>query len=248
MEDKAVKKRAPAKTRDDSSLQSNIAQRRLQARASGEKDYLDRREELLQAAGKIFKEKGFRGASIDQIAKEVGIDRASIYYYTSGKEELFRDIVQDATSSNIMMAEGIFGSDLPSKEKIHKLVTSLMQSYQDHYPYLYVYVQEDMTRIASERTAWAAGMRKLAKRFDSAVTSIIREGIANGAFRCDPAQAHIAAFAIIGMCNWSHRWFQPAEKNSAALVGETFARIVLSGLGSDRADQTVPVDGGLRRD
>jgi AcrR family transcriptional regulator len=211
-------------------ISSNIAQRRLQARLSGDKDYQQRREQLLKAAGRVFQEKGFKGASINDVARAVGIDRASLYYYTSGKEELFREMVHEATLANIEMAETIRASKIPPDRKIRDFITSLMRSYETHYPYLYVYVQEDMTQIAQKSTRWAREMNKLAKRFDQAVIGIVQEGLDDGTFRSNGGTAAVIAFGIIGMCNWSHRWFKPTGKLSGAMIGTVFADMILDGL------------------
>lgn len=209
---------------------SNIALRRLQARQSGDKEYQARREQLLRAAADVFRQMGLKGASIHHIARAVGIDRASIYYYTSGKEELFHEVVRMATLGNIEMAEAIHTGDLPSREKIEQFVVTLMKSYEDHFPYLHVYVQEDMARIAGSQTAWAKDMGKLAKRFDHAVVGIVQAGIDDGTLRSDVGDAQVIAFGIIGMCNWSHRWYKPAGRHSAAAIGKSFARLVLDGI------------------
>jgi AcrR family transcriptional regulator len=210
--------------------QSNIAQRRLQARQSGDKDYQERRAQLIKAAGRIFQEKGFKGASINDMAKAVGIDRASLYYYTSGKEELFREMVHEATLQNILMAEAIRASKDTPGQKIRKFVTSLMASYETHYPYLYVYVQEDMTQIAHKSTRWAKDMNKLAKRFDQAVIGIVQQGLDDGSLKSKGGTASVISFGIIGMCNWSHRWYKPAGKLSAETIGSVFADMILDGL------------------
>ena len=209
---------------------SNIAQRRLQAKLSGDKDYRERREQLLKAAGKVFQEKGYKGASINDIAKAVGIDRASLYYYTSGKEELFREVVHEATLSNVLMAEEVHQSVASSREKIGNFIISLMKSYEEHYPYLYVYVQEDMAQIAGKRTTWAKDMSKLTKRFNEAIIGIVQAGLDDGTLRDSVGNAQLITFGIIGMCNWSHRWYKPSGKLSSETIGQAFAEMVLNGL------------------
>lgn len=214
---------------------SNIAHRRLQLRVSGDPNYQRRREQLLDAAGRIFREKGYNGANINDFAKAVGIDRTSLYYYMSGKEELFREIIQDATYSNVLMAETIRDSKDAPGEKIRKFITSLMTSYETHYPYMYAYIQEDMTQIAKKRSRWASDMKKLSKRFDKAVIAIVQEGLDDGSFKPNGGTAPLIAFGIIGMCNWSHRWFKPSGKLGAEVVGNSFAALILDGLVEGRS-------------
>ncbi len=220
---------------------SNIARRRRQAKSSGEEDYTARRAQLIEAAGRIFREKGYEKASISDFAKALGMDRASVYYYTSGKEELFRDIVQDAVRSNIELVEDIARSDASPREKIERVLIGLMVSFERHYPYLYAYIQEDMTRIGGNKTAWAREMQKLTERFDAATLSIVQEGIRAKAIRDDAASAQVISFAMIGMCNWTHRWFRPSGKLSGEGLGQAFADILLKGILTDDPESSQPV-------
>lgn len=209
---------------------SKIGQRREQALTSNEQEYHQKREQLLQAAGRIFREKGYEGASMTDFAKAIGIDRASLYYYISGKAELFQEMVKHAVMANVEMIEMVRDSDLAPAERIRAFVVGLMRSYEEHYPYLYAYVQEDMVRIAAGRTAWAKVMQRLSDRFDAAALAIVRQGLETGAIRRDAGSARLITLAIVGMCNWSHRWFRPTGESSGEALGEAFSKIVLGGI------------------
>jgi AcrR family transcriptional regulator len=209
-----------------------IAKRRAVARSAGDTEYQQRRTQLVDAAAKIFREKGFQAASVNDMAKAVRIDRASLYYYTSGKDELFQEVVRGAALNNVQMAEAIRdGSESPGK-KLEKFIVSLMTAYEEHYPYLYAYVQEDMAQIARKRSRWAKEMSALSDRFHAAVVGIIQAGLDQGSFRRDIGSANLLALGIIGMCNWSHRWFRPSGAETAESIGRTFSRMILDGLRS----------------
>jgi AcrR family transcriptional regulator len=207
---------------------SEMAQRRALARATDDPNYRRRREELLRAAAKVFKAKGYAGASLNDIAAEVGIDRASLYYYASGKEELYQEIVFNAVHDNVTAIERIQQERATAIDKVGKFVRTLMQSYETHYPYLYIYVQENMASL--DDTAWTRRVRQLARRFTRAATAIVQQGIDAGEFRPEVGDAKLVAFGIIGMCNWTHRWFQPGREANADEIGGVFSELILGGL------------------
>jgi len=209
---------------------SNIAQRRRQAQISGDKAYSERRKNLLKAAGELFREKGFSSTSVNDLAEKLKIDRASLYYYTSGKEELFQEMVYEAALANVLMAESVKNNSHSTEEKITELVTSLIKGYETHYPYLHVYVQEDMTKIANLDTLWARKMINISDRFDAAVVAIVQDGLDNGTITPDSGSAKILASGIIGMCNWCHRWLHPKGKQSAEDIGKVYANTLLNGM------------------
>lgn len=207
-----------------------IAHRRRQARAAADPSYQTRRDEILIAAARLFSEKGYKGVSTRDVAEAVGIDRASLYYYATGKHELFQEVVREAILKNVLMAEMVRDSDKSSREKLVTFVSSLMTSFAVHYPYIYVYIQEDMAKVTEKSTKWASEMKSFSRRFERAVIAIVQEGIDDGTFRANCGSARLLTFGIIGMCNWSHRWFKPNAGPSAEEVSEIFSGMILDGL------------------
>ena len=208
---------------------SRISDRRQNARRTAAADYEKRRASLLSAAADVFKEMGYGAATVDDIARRAEMDRASVYYYFSGKKDLFREMVGDATRENVEMAERTARLDCPPREKLRRVIHALFESYQRHYPYLYVYVQEDMSRLAQDRSAWSKGIIALNRRFDAAMLSIVQDGLSSGEF-VSSGDAKVISAGVVGMCNWSHRWFDPAGPYRPAQVADAFAEMVLGGL------------------
>src|SRR5690349_11985994 len=118
---------------------SKMSARRQSALKAGMDEYEKKRAEILQIAAGVFKEFGYEAATVDEIAKRAGLDRASLYYYYKGRKELFQAMVGLATAGNVEMAEAIAASDEPPAAKLRRLIVSLFESYERHYPYLYVY-------------------------------------------------------------------------------------------------------------
>ena len=214
-------------------MQSGISRRRAAALAEGGAAYAERRAEIIATAARIFREKGFRGASLADVAESLGTDRASLYYYIGSKEELFHEIVRDAAEANAQQAEAIRDGAGTALDKLGILITALMASYSAHYPYLFVYIQEDLSKVADGRSAWARQMTLIKKRYDDAVLGIVESGFVDGSIR-PVGPARVIAYGIIGMVNWTHRWYREGVSGmpSAAEIGRTFTEMVLNGLSS----------------
>lgn len=140
-------------------MESGIAIRRRTALAVAGEDYIKRRNELIQAAAEVFKKKGFAATNIGDVAAHLDVDRASLYYYVESKEELFHEVVREAAEQNARRAEDIRDGEGTADEKIRALIKSLVESYGKHHPYLFVYIQEDMKRVAAGDAPWAKKMR-----------------------------------------------------------------------------------------
>ena len=209
---------------------SGIGRRRAAARDDSSAAYQARRVQIRQAAGELFQRHGFGGTSIGQVAAALDIDRATLYYYIGSKEELFDDVVTEPVRANVLVAEAIQAGDAPAPEKLHDLVTSLMRSYAENHPFLYVYIQENLSRARGTRTAWSEQMRRLNKRYEDALVSIVQSGIDEGTIK-PVADAWVIGVGILGMVAWTNRWFDPHRSAvDAEHIGEAYASMVLQGM------------------
>ena len=214
----------------DEAAPSGIGRRRAAAKDDGTAAYVDRRAEIKAAAADLFKKEGFRGTSIGRIAQALGIDRATLYYYVGSKEELFDDVVSGAVRANVQVAEEILRGEGAAPQKIYSLITSLMDSYAEHYPFLYVFIQENLGHVGERRSDWSREMRSLNKRYEEIVVRMIEVGISEGTIKA-VGEPWMMAYGLIGMVGWTNRWFDPEQSpTDAATVGVTFARMLISGI------------------
>ncbi|MDT2007417.1 TetR/AcrR family transcriptional regulator [Rhodococcus opacus] len=192
-----------------------MSRRRRSAQNDSSPSYQAKRRELLQTAADVFQEKGYDAATLHDIAERFGTDRASIYYYFASKKELFQalfhDVVSGVLDENLRAAAEIAEIDIAAPEKLRRLVELQMLSYENNYPYVYLYIQEDMAKLEFQSTPWAKDMLRKTKRFEAIVSGVLEQGVAEGTFRDDVPTA-LMAKALFGMINWTHRWLKPGPR------------------------------------
>ena len=212
---------------------SGIGKRRATAKnETANPAYLERRREIIDAAARVFKRKGYKGTRLADIAEELGTDRANLYYYVSSKDELFEEAVTEAVTVNITRAEEIRDGEGRPGDKLRMVVEELMLSYAAYYPFLYVFIQEDLSHVKESRAGWAAQMRSINHRYEDVVVSLVQQGYDDGTLR-EVGPAWVVAYGIIGAVGWTNRWFDPAKSRAdAAVIGRTYADMLLDGLTS----------------
>ncbi len=210
---------------------SGIGRRRKAAGKDGRASYATRRQEITEAAIRVFNKMGYKGASVSAVAAELGIDRATLYYYYSSKEQMFDEIVRSVLEGNDELARRIAASPMSPTRKLRELVTAMMLSYAKNYPLLYIYIREDLTQVSGTRSSWSDQMRALNRSIEHSIVAIIEQGYADGSFR-QLGSARTVAYGILGMLNWTHRWFRPDRSETAEEIGKVFAEMVLAGLES----------------
>jgi TetR/AcrR family transcriptional regulator, cholesterol catabolism regulator len=209
---------------------SNIGKRRSVAKEDSSASYKLRRQEIAEAAIRVFNRLGFQGASVSAVAAELKIDRASLYYYISSKEELFDELVRTVVERNLEIVKQIQTSDLNPCRKLRDLITTLMTSYGEHYPLFYIYIRENLSHVSDSRSGWSTYMRKLNAETSDAVIAIIEQGYADKSFR-NVGAPRVVAYGVLGIVGWTHRWFRPDQSDvSAEEIGKTYAEMLLSGL------------------
>ncbi len=211
---------------------SNIGKRRKLAKDDSSASYDARRKEIAEASIRVFNKLGFKGASVSAVAAELDIDRASLYYYISSKEELFDELVRTVVERNLDLAKKIESSDLSPRRKLRDLIGALMTSYGEHYPLFYIYIRENLSHVGDKRSEWSAYMRKLNAETVDAVIAIIEQGYADKSFR-NLGSSRVVAYGILGIVGWTHRWFRPENSDvSAEEIGKTYAELLMCGLES----------------
>lgn len=209
---------------------NGIGRRRRTALEVGTDEYNSRRQELIRAAATVFKEKGYEAATLHDVAQRFGSDRASLYYYVGGKQELFQEAIRGVVDRNLAAFEKIARrKDYDARSKLTDLIRQVIESYDKNYPYSYVYIQEDMRRVTSQETPWAKDMAKKMRRIESITTKLIKQGIDEGSLR-DDIDPQLAVRALWGMLNWTHRWYHPGGAATPEKTADSFAAIFLDGL------------------
>lgn len=85
-----------------------------------------RRNEILDAAQKLFVQKGFEAASINDILKEVGIARGTLYYHFKSKEEILDAMIARLTDSLLAEAGKIASrQDIPLIRRMTMTMASM---------------------------------------------------------------------------------------------------------------------------
>lgn len=213
----------------DAKKKSSIDERRAIASRDSSATYQKRRKEITDAAVQVFNRLGYKGASLSAVASELGVDRATLYYYFSSKEQLFDEIVRTVLETNDTLARRIANSKADPGRKLRELIVALMVSYAEHYPLLFIYIREDLAHVSDRRSGWSQHMRGLNRSIEDSLIAIIEQGHRSGSLR-KIGSARTIAYGILGMLNWTHRWYKPERSEPAEEIGQAFAEFALAGL------------------
>jgi len=187
-----------------------------------------RMEEVYRKAARLFREKGYLRTSMNDIARDLNIQKGSLYYYIDDKETLLFEILERITESLIRGVRSLDLDHLTSREKldslIHEHFSNVLQ-HQDELPLLIYEVKnlrsKNRDKIITKR-----------KEYEEVFLEVIREGIADGTFLGH--NQHVVAFFILGGVFWFSQWFTPEDMEAQNVTESSFLKLFFNGLLSER--------------
>lgn len=197
-----------------------------------------RKADLLEAALSIFSDKGYDGATLQDIADRIGILKGSLYYYYQSKEDILYDVlkmVHDEHLANVRMLMQKPGTPM---RKLHALLAGHAAFVCANLERATVFVHE-MNRLPLERQVVIHGS-------DPPYQRVFRRAIAEAQKSGEVApelNAKLAALWILGSLNWLHRWYRPDRGRSPEDVGRSFADQLTRGIGASPLWQRVKLRG-----
>ncbi len=181
-----------------------------------------RRAEILHAALRAFKEKGFHATTLDDIAEHLGLSKTALYHYFPDKESILWACHQESLAELERIIRGARRLDTASAQLGHVIRehVRVMTDTLEGSPLAF-----EVAAFSPERQKTIIAARD---KYERAVRRIIDRGIAKGEFR--PVDVKIAVFAILGSINWIARWYDPEGTLHADELGNQFAAHLVGGL------------------
>jgi TetR/AcrR family transcriptional regulator, cholesterol catabolism regulator len=181
-----------------------------------------RRSELTREAARLFAEKGYHGTSIGDLAKALGVQKASLYAHIQSKQDLLYETMRDGAAAFHAALDAI-PDDLPAVEKIRLALRGHLRVVADQLDVSTVFVREWRYLEGGRREEILAERR----RYEDRVRGLFREGRELGELRTDLDDASAALLAL-SAANWAYTWLQPGHDTNE--LADRFFLILLDGV------------------
>ncbi len=182
-----------------------------------------KRAEILRGAAAVFREKGFHGAGMREIAAGLNMAPGALYYYFESKNDLLYTCQILSLKRLLASARGIVANDSPADEKLRLLVRAHLGHILDELGGSFAHIEFHALR--PERLQEVVSKRDT---YERVVRGVLSEGIAAGLFR--KTDVKLAALALLGALNWTVVWWRPEGRHDMETVAEHIAGTFLRGL------------------
>jgi len=188
----------------------------------------NRRAELVRVAARLFREKGFDGTTVRDIAHAVDMRSGSPFYHFANKHELLMAVMEEGLRLGLQRTEEVLSEAtgaLPADERFRRLVRThygiLHDTGSDFIPVMLY----DWRSLPDE---YKRRIIKLKDRYDAIWQRTIDELHAQGRLAADPK---LARLLVLGAINFSGTWYKPKSRAAGAVdldaLAEQTARLFL---------------------
>lgn len=166
-------------------------------------NYDERRKDIVDAAARLFAERGFAGASIADLAKACGTSKALLYHYYPSKDDILYDVMRTHLDKLTEAAEQIRELNLTAEDHLRRLIADFMSLYADAAAHQKVLLNELRGLPVQRRKKIVKQQRQLVEVIEKLFLEL------QPRFRRQRKFLRPATMLFFGTINFTHTWFHP---------------------------------------
>lgn len=195
------------------------------------------RQAILQAAIRLFAERGFEGTCVDDLAREAGIGKGTIYGYFRTKEEIFLAFCEEEIDFAFAELARRTDPDAPILDQLLTLFMSQFRFLTENREFGRLLIRE----MAFPRDATSARSKELDARYLDAVGRILtragERGELRDGFDAFLTPVHFYALYLVALSGWYTGYVTSFEEVEESL--RILFRQALTGLGAQEPQKTI---------
>lgn len=180
---------------------------------------------VFEVAAEVFHRKGYDNTSMSDVATAAGLTKAGLYHHVSSKESLLFTVLDsglDFTESYVLKPLDAIADPLDRlKAMIDRHLRLVLEERNLEVTGL---LHECKTLSASDRTR----INRRKKEYVRMTTKLVGDVVQK--YEVKDVNPKLAAFALLGMLNWTYQWYKPSGSSSREEIVETFQQIFLQGI------------------
>lgn len=183
----------------------------------------DKHTAILRTAAQLFAVKGYESTSLDMIANQLGMHKATLYHYVKNKESILYQCLLKSFGDLDSVMKNMEDRSIPVLQRLRMFVHSLALAQNNDFGRCLVLVGSrplDMTPDSE--------IRQFQRRLDATVRALIIEGIADGSIK--PCRPELFSALLFGALNWVPRWYSETGKLNIPEVVDAFMDMLTQGI------------------
>lgn len=182
-----------------------------------------RRREVLIKAADVFSRRGYRVATMNEIAAAVGLSKPTLYHYFSSKEEILVRLYEDVMEQSVAQAREVVAENREPAGAVRALLVQRVVATCGNQAIYKVFFEEEEELPPELLVTLVASRRRYEEIVKASVRSLIEVSARE-------MQADVTIFVntCLGAANWVYKWYDPAGPLTPEQIGNQIADHVLA--------------------
>jgi AcrR family transcriptional regulator len=183
------------------------------------------RHRVFEVAAEVFHRKGYDNTSMSDVATAAGLTKAGLYHHVPSKESLLYTVLDlglDLTESYVLKPLEAISDPLEKLKTMIELHLRLV--LEERNLEVTGLLHECKTLSPSDRARINRRKKEYVKMSTKLITDVVK------AYDIRDINPKIAAFALLGMLNWTYQWYKTSGSNSREEIVKNFQHIFLQGI------------------
>lgn len=182
----------------------------------------DLRQKIIQSALLLFEKQGFHGVTVNQIVEDVGTSKGGFYHHFTSKDELLF-VIHDTFITYVLEKATIANETYHSPtKKLQAIIKDFVKVFDLYKPHISVFYQETIYL----KPQYESLIKRKRDQFKQIITKAIAEGKNVQEFRSN-LPVEITTMAILGMVNWTYKWYKRDGTKSIDEIGDIYVDLIL---------------------
>jgi AcrR family transcriptional regulator len=186
------------------------------------------KKSVFEVAAEVFHRKGYDNTSMSEVAEAAGLTKAGLYHHVSSKESLLFTVLDsglDFTESYVM--KPLESIDDPLERLRTMIDLHLRLVLEERNLEVTGLLHECKTLSSSDRARIDKRKKEYVRMTTKLITDVAKK------FNVKDVNPKLAAFALLGMLNWTYQWYKVSGSSSREEIVENFQHIFLQGILGD---------------
>ena len=194
-----------------------------------EKISTEKQAEILDAAMKLFSERGFERTTVDEIATRANVGKGTIYLYFENKEQIFCAVLE----TGLLQINHLISENLAAKTdfltRLGQVIHTYLKFIEDHHDFYRIFLKERLNLNITKDSCSHDRLISIHEQMNRVFTDFFDSGIETGYLR--PGDPHHFSIALSGIVShFSFHWLMEGSNTSLCQLSPVILDLFLNGV------------------
>lgn len=178
----------------------------------GQLDVADRRALIIRVAATLFRERGYSGTTVREIAVEVGLTSGALFHHFNTKEDILLEVVDAGLRGCMETIEEVRRTARTPRERLHGMIHAHMSALLEGSPETKSIMFYEWWSLSTQARGKVVALRdRYEKMWEAAIAELEPADISR-------ADQRVKRLLLIGAMNWTTQWYKPQGDKSVSQI------------------------------